>query len=61
MLLITVCIFHIKRIISSEKWFNYVVTFILENGKNLGRSDDAKRRKKEDDLKAKKKISHVLF
>ena len=54
MLLITVCIFHIKRIISSEKWFNYVVTFILENGKNLGRSDDAKRRKKEDDLKAKK-------
>ena len=34
-------------IISSEKWFNYVVTFFcLENAKNLGRSDDAKRRKK---------------
>ena len=60
MLLITMCIFQIKIIISSEKWFNYVVTFFFENDKNLGRSDDAKRRKKEDDLKAKKKISHVL-
>ena len=40
-------IFQIKRIISSEKWFNYVVTFFFENDKNLGRSDDAKRRKKE--------------
>ena len=47
-----VLIFQIKRIISSEKWFNYVVTsfFFLENVKNLGRSDDAKRRKKEDGL-----------
>ena len=44
-------IFQIKRIISSEKWFNYVFTvFFLENAKNLGRSDDAKRRKKEDGL-----------
>ena len=34
-------IFHIKRIISSEKWFNYVVTFFL-NAKNFSRSDDAK-------------------
>ena len=33
-------------IISSEKWFNYVVTFFFEKAKNLGRSDDAKRRKK---------------
>ena len=41
-------IFQIKRIISSEKWFNYVVPFFfLENPKNLGRSDDDKRRKKE--------------
>ena len=41
--------FQIKRIISSEKWFNYIVTFFsLENAKNLGRSDDAKRIKKED-------------
>ena len=43
-------IFQIKRIISSEKWFNYIVTFFLffffENAKNLGRLDDAKRRNK---------------
>ena len=44
--------FLIKKIISSEKWFNYVVTFLLlfENAKKLGRSDDAKRRKKGDGL-----------
>ena len=28
------------------KWFNYVVTFFFEKEKNLGRSDDTKRRKK---------------
>ena len=40
-------IFQIKRIISSEKWFDNVVTFFFfENAKNLGRSDDAKRRNK---------------
>ena len=40
---VTMLIFHIKRIISSEKWFNYVVTFFFfENAKNLGRSDDTK-------------------
>ena len=27
MLLMTMLIFQMKRIISSEKWFNYVVTF----------------------------------
>ena len=43
---VTMLIFQIKRIISSEKWFNYVVTSFLENSKNLGRSDDAKGRKK---------------
>ena len=43
MLLITM---RIKRIISSEKWFNYVVTFFFENDKNLGQSDDVKRKKK---------------
>ena len=44
MLLITM---RIKRIISSEKWFNYVVTFFFfENDKNLGQSDDVKREKK---------------
>ena len=41
-------IFQIKRIVSSEKWFNYVVTFFFffENAKNLGRSDEAKQSKK---------------
>ena len=43
-------IFQIKRIISSEKWFDYVVTVFFfcffENAKNLGRSDDAKWREK---------------
>ena len=44
---VTTLIFQIKRIISSEKWFKYVVTFFFfENAKNLGRSDDSKRRKK---------------
>ena len=46
---VTMLIFQIKRVISSEKWLNYVFTF-FENAKNLGRSDDAKRRKKEDGL-----------
>ena len=44
---VTTLIFQMKRIISSEKWFNYVVTFFFfENAKNLDGSDDAKRRKK---------------
>ena len=44
---VTMLIFQIKRIISSEKWFNYVVTVsFFENAKNLGRSNDAKRRKR---------------
>ena len=54
---VTMLIFQIERIISSEKWFNYVVTFFFENAKNLGQSDDAKRRKKEDGLKDEK----ILF
>ena len=47
-----VLIFQIKRIISSEKWFKYVITsffYFFKNVKNLGRSDDAKRRKKKED------------
>ena len=50
---VTMLIFQSKRIISSEKWCNYVVTFcfcfvfFLENAKNLGRSDDGKRRNDE--------------
>ena len=43
---VTMLIFQIKRIISNKTWFNYVVTFFFENAKNLGRSDDAKGRKK---------------
>ena len=42
MQLITMRIFQIKRTISGEKLFNYVVTFFLENDKNLGRSDDGR-------------------
>ena len=39
---VTMLIFQIKRIISSEKWCNYVVTFFFffENAKQLGRSDN---------------------
>ena len=37
---------QIKRIVPSEKWFNYVITFFFESAKNLGRLDDAKQRKK---------------
>ena len=34
---VTMLIFQIKRIISSEKWFNYVVTFFFfENAKKIG-------------------------
>ena len=43
---VTMFIFQIKRIISSEKWFNYVVTLFWDNAKNLGRSDDAKQKEK---------------
>ena len=44
-------IFQINRIISSEKWFNYVVAlfcFFFENAKNLGRSETLNGEKKED-------------
>ena len=40
---VTMLIFQIKRIISSEKWFNYIDRyFFFENAKNLGQSDDVK-------------------
>ena len=44
---VTKLIFQIKRIISREKWFNYVVTifFVLKMPK-IWVGDDAKRRKK---------------
>ena len=51
---------RVIRIISSEKWFNYIsatsLLFLflkmLENAKDLGRWDDTKRRKEEDGLNA---------
>ena len=44
---VTMLIFQIKRIISSEKCYNYIATFVSsENAKNLGCSDDGKWRKK---------------
>ena len=47
---VTKLMFQIKRIISREKWFNYIVTFFFwkNYAKNVGRADDAKQRKKED-------------
>ena len=36
----------IFQIISSEKWFNYVVTSFFQNAKTLGQSEDAKWKKK---------------
>ena len=46
---VTMLIFQIKIIISGEKWLttSLLFFFFLENAENLGRSDDAKRRKKE--------------
>ena len=53
--MVTMLIFQINRIISSEKWFNYVVTFFFSKmPKNLGRSDDGKRKKKRMALQVKK-------
>ena len=55
-----ILIFQVKKIISSEKWFNYVITslfFFFENDKNLGQSDDAKRRKIRGCPKAKLRYS----
>ena len=46
---VTMLIFQIKRIISSEKWINCLVIyffFLGKNAKDLGRLDEGKRRKK---------------
>ena len=44
MLLLICSLFRLKELF--RKWFNYIVTFFLENAKNLGWSDDTKGRKK---------------
>ena len=49
-------IFQIKRIISSEKWFNYVVTFFLKMPKIWFSRTTLNGEKKEDGLKEKKYI-----
>ena len=58
---VTKLIFQIKRTISSEKWCDYVVTFFFffENAKNLGRSDDGKRRKNRGWPLIKKKFAEI--
>ena len=43
-------LFEVKNGLNTSLLF----LFFLENAKNLGRSDDAKRRKKEDGLRIKK-------
>ena len=47
---VTMLIFQIKRIISSEKWFNYVVTFFLKMPKIWVGRTTLNGEKKEDSL-----------
>ena len=56
-MLFTMLIFQIERIISSEKWFNYVITFFLKMPKIWVSQTTLNREKKEDGLKDKK----ILF
>ena len=58
---VTMLIFQIKRIISSEKWCNYVVAFFFENAKNLGQSDDGKRREKRGWPWSKLRIQSIII
>ena len=52
---VTMLIFQIERIISSEKWFNYAITFFLKMQKIwLSHQTTLNGEKKEDDLKDKK-------
>ena len=48
---VTMLIFQMKRITLSENRLTTSLLFFSENAKNLGRSDDAKGRKKEDGLR----------
>ena len=47
---VTMLIFQIKRIISSEKWFNYIVTFFLKMPKIWVSQTMLNGEKKEDGL-----------
>ena len=52
---VTMLIFQIERIISSEKWFNYAITFFLKMPAKIWLSQTTlKGEKKEDGLKDKK-------
>ena len=51
---VTMLIFQIERIISSEKWFNYAITFFLKMPKIWLSQTKLNREKKEDGLKDKK-------
>ena len=56
---VTMLIFQIKRIISSEKWCNYVVTFFFsENAKNLVGRTTVNGEKKEDGLRSIVKLTY---
>ena len=49
-------IFQIKRIISSEKWFNYVVTFFLKMPKIWVGQTTINREKTEDGLREETEV-----
>ena len=51
---VTMLIFQIERIISSEKWFNYAITFFLKMPKIWLSQTKLNGEKKEDGLKDKK-------
>ena len=55
---VTMLIFQIKRIISSEKWCNYVVPFFSENAKNLVGRTTVNGEKKEDGLRSTVKLTY---
>ena len=61
---VTMLIFQIKRIISSEKWYNYFFFFFFENAKIWVRRTTLNGEKKEDGLFEKTYLAppniHVL-
>ena len=51
--------FILKELFEVKNGLTASLLFFLENAKNLGRSDDAKRRKKEDGLRIKKSHAYI--